>query len=240
MKFHYTIIGLVLLDLLIVFIELILSLLSLPCYTEEQKLYFSEHGLMDLPVPTNCKLPESHGTETADWFLWALSTTLLTIFVVELFAAGIAFGFITRYKKPIYMIDAIVVLSSFVSEIYFKFGKASLRAAPSTLIALRMSKIIRAVHAITHSIVVKSHAIISRVRTAKAILETSYHNLSSMFEQQERKISYLRSKATQVTDMELDEYVEKGRRERDGSGDLKETRSELKMEYNLVEQQFSI
>ncbi|KAJ7849175.1 hypothetical protein B0H13DRAFT_2361452 [Mycena leptocephala] len=195
-KFHYVIISMVLLDLLVVFIELIIALLNLPCFTEEQKLYFAQHGIVELPLPANCKLQETNASDDAERFLWSLSVTLLSIFIAELIAAGIAFGFVTHFRKPIYMVDAII---------------SSLKSAPSTLIALRLSKIVRAVHAITHSIGLKNQAIIKRVEAAKAVLEASHQQISSMFEQQEWKISYLRAKVTQVTDTELEDYVRQHR-----------------------------
>lgn len=204
----------VLLDLLVVFIELIIALLNLSCFTEEQKLYFAQHGIVELPLPASCKLQETNASDDAEWFLWLLSVTLLSIFIAELIEAGIAFGFVTHFRKPIYMVDAIIVTVSFTVEVYFKFAKSSLKSAPSTLIALRLSKIVRAVHAITHSIGLKNQAIIKRVEAAKAVLEASHQQISSMFEQQEWKISYLRAKVTQVTDTELEDYVRQHRREK--------------------------
>ncbi|KAJ7573651.1 hypothetical protein C8J56DRAFT_981802 [Mycena floridula] len=224
--FHYTIIGMVLLDLLVVFVELVLALLNLPCYTEAQKEFFEEHGIDDIPRPANCKLEESTALTNADWFLWSVSVFLLSLFVIELILAGFAFG-IKHFKKPIYFIDAVIVTASLTLEVYFKFGEAgNLKTAPSALIALRLWKIVRAVHAIAHSVELKNQTIIKQIKAAKANLEASYEHVTELLEQQEWKILYLRKRAPQVTDDELDHHVQEQVLERE----KKESREEFSNE----------
>ena len=103
--FHYTVIGLVILDLVIVFIDLVVSLLNLPCLTEEQLQWFEEHNIDELPPTPNCKLAESPALEGGEWFLWAFSVFLLSLFAIELILSLFAFG-PKHFKKPIYFSSA--------------------------------------------------------------------------------------------------------------------------------------
>ncbi len=48
-KYHYTIITLVIVDLVVAFIDLVLSLLNLSCYSEEQKEIFAHLGEENVP-----------------------------------------------------------------------------------------------------------------------------------------------------------------------------------------------
>lgn len=220
--FHYTIICLVIFDLIVVFIDLVLSLLNLPCYTELQLAYFEEHGLVDVPESSSCKLKESAALTGGEWFLWALSVFLLSIFVLELIASGIAFG-LRHFKKPLYFIDALIVSISLILEIYFKVGDGGrLETAPSAIIALRLWKIVRAVHAIAHTIELKNQEIIKEVKLAKDQLEAEHQEVTDVLEQQQLRISYLRQRAPQVSDGELDEYVEKEFQKRDTGKHLRE------------------
>src|ERR1700677_5110613 len=70
--FHYTVIGMVMFDLLVVFIDLVVSLLNLPCYTDAQREQFRALGVNDPPEPPSCILHDSNGLTAATWFLWAI------------------------------------------------------------------------------------------------------------------------------------------------------------------------
>lgn len=235
--FHITIICMVLTDLVIVFIELTLTLLNLPCYTDAQLEGFAELGIPEdrLPPPEGCQLHESSALEKGDTALWAISVSLLSIFVIELFLSGVAFGFYRHFKKPIYLIDAIIVSVSLILEVYFRYGNsgANLHNAPSTIIILRMWKIVRAVHAIAHSIEMKNQSVINRLKTTRDQLETAYQHVTEALEQQQFQIQYLRRKAPDVNDAELNAYADEEVRklkekEESVSEDVKEDPTDVK------------
>jgi hypothetical protein len=208
-RFHYTVIGMVMFDLIVVFIDLVLSLLNLPCFTEDQLAKFRVIGLNNPPESANCILHESSALTGADWFLWSLSVSLLSCFMLEVLASLFAFG-PRHFKKPLYAIDGAVVTASLVMEVFFRFGDhGKLGASPSALIVLRLWKIVRAIHAIAHSIELKNQAIIQEVQAAKAHVEEEHHQAAEALERDELKIQYLRMKAPEVQDTELDEHVEK-------------------------------
>jgi hypothetical protein len=230
-SFHYTVIGLVILDLVIVFIDLVVSLLNLPCLTDEQREWFEEHQIEELPPTPNCKLPDSSALEGGEWFLWAFSVALLSLFTIELFLSLIAFG-PKHFKKPIYFIDAIVVIASLTLEVYFKVGDGGrLETVPSAIIALRLWKIVRAVHAIAHSIELKNQEIIKQVKSAKSQVEESLDQVSQILEAEQLKIDYLREKNPSIGDAELEHYVDSHMRERrkmrDSSTEMDEKVSEV-------------
>jgi hypothetical protein len=207
--FHYTIIGMVMFDLIVVFIDVVISLLNLPCFTDVQLEKFRELGVDDPPESTSCILHESNALIGADWFLWGLSVFLLSCFMLEVIASLFAFG-PRHFKKPLYAIDGIVVTASLVMEIFFRFGDhGKLGDSPSALIVLRLWKIVRAIHAIAHSIELKNQAIIQEVQAAKAQVEEEHHQASEALERDHLKIQYLRTKVPEVQDTELEEHVEK-------------------------------
>ncbi|TFK34988.1 hypothetical protein BDQ12DRAFT_688853 [Crucibulum laeve] len=208
--FHYTVIGLVIFDLVIVFIDLVLSMLSLSCYTEEQKARFEELGLEDVPEPSSCLLHESTALNNGEWFLWAVSVFLLGLFVLEIFASLIAFGW-RRFLKPLYGIDMLVVFASFIMEIYFRFAHHGVEAgsSPAALVVLRLWKIVRAIHAIAHSIELKNQTIIEEVKEAKRQVEVEHHETEALLRRDRLKIEYLQARAiSAVSETELDKYVD--------------------------------
>jgi len=208
--FHYTIIGMVMFDLVIVFIDLVISLLNLPCFTEDQLEKFRELGLTeDPPESPNCILHESNALKGGEWFLWGLSVFLLSCFMVEVFASLFAFG-PRHFKKPLYAIDALVVTASLTMEVFFKFGNhGELGSSPSALIVLRMWKIVRAIHAIAHSIELKNQAIIKEVVAAKTQVEEEHQQAEEELERERLMLQYLRAKVPEVEDTELEEHVVK-------------------------------
>jgi hypothetical protein len=219
-KFHYAIIGLVILDMVIVFVDLVVSLLSLPCPTDAQLEFFKEHGLDELPSYPRCKLRETPSLEAGEWALWSLSIVLLGIFCIELFLSLIAFG-PKHFKKPIYAIDAIVVSASLVLEVFFKFADGGkLETAPSAIITLRLWKIVRAIHAIAHSIELKNKEIIRAVKKAKAEVEETMVDLEKALEREQVANTYYREQAPHVKEEDVDRYVEKEMREREKEDDL--------------------
>ncbi|KIY50227.1 hypothetical protein FISHEDRAFT_71839 [Fistulina hepatica ATCC 64428] len=207
-KFHYTIIGLVILDLVIVFVDLVISLLQAPCFSDEQLESFKESGI-NPPENSGCVLPDSTSVTDAEWVLWALSVFLLALFVLELLASLFAFGW-RHFTKILFAVDAIVVVASFILEIYFKFGDdGKLETNPSALIVLRLWKIVRAIHAIAHSIELKNQAIIKEIKGAKAEAEEEHSQTRDLLEREQLKLDYLRSQVPHVDDAALETYVER-------------------------------
>ncbi|KZO95024.1 hypothetical protein CALVIDRAFT_538501 [Calocera viscosa TUFC12733] len=207
-KFHYTIIGLVILDLVAVFLDLTLSLLTLACFTDDQLAYFLSFGITNAPESPSCVLHESTALNGADWFLWALSVFLLGIFVMEIFASFFAFG-PTHFLKPLYAIDAIVVIASLIMEVYFKFaddGKSG--SSPAALIVLRLWKIVRAIHAIAHSIELKNQSIIKAVREAMEEVQEEQKSLSNHLERAQIKVAYLKDECPNVKEDEIERFVD--------------------------------
>jgi hypothetical protein len=199
----------VMFDLIVVFIDLVISLLNLPCYTPEQLEQFRALGIEDPPESTSCILHESTALTNGDWFLWSVSVFLLSIFMIEVILSLFAFG-PRHFAKPLYAIDGIVVTASLVMEIFFKFGAhGKLGSSPSALIVLRLWKIIRAIHAIAHSIELKNQTIIKEVQAAKAQVEEEHQIAADALERDQLRIQYLRTKAPPVDDTELEDYVEK-------------------------------
>jgi hypothetical protein len=170
--FHHTIIGLVITDMVLVIIGLVIELLHTPCTTEEQLQWFAQHHYTVLPPTPKCKIPDSYALMVGDWLLWATSVFLLFIFVMDLSASGTAFGFKAHFKQPLYAIDAVVVIASIVIEVIFRFADGGkLEMTPTVIILLRLWKIVRAIHAIAHSIELKNEQLIKAVKDAKRELE---------------------------------------------------------------------
>lgn len=68
-------------------------------------------------------------------------------------------------------------------------GRAG-RAAVA-IVVLRLWKIIRAIHAVAHSISVKNHLLIKKIREAQSVIEEEKFNTEQMMEKQEIKLEYL-------------------------------------------------
>jgi hypothetical protein len=199
----------VMFDLLVVFVDLVVSLLNLPCYTPEQREQFLALGVADPPEPPSCILHESSGLTAGNWFLWSVSVFLLSCFMLEVLVSLFAFG-PRRFKKPLYAVDALVVTASLIMELAFKFAKSGkLESSPSALIVLRLWKIVRAIHAIAHSIELKNQTIISEVKVAKAQVEEEHRAAAVELERDQIKIQYLRLRSPHVEDAELEAYVER-------------------------------
>jgi hypothetical protein len=138
-----------------------------------------------------CLLPYSIHLEHADLFLFYFSFLLLTIFVIEVFISIYAFG--RKYcKSPLYLLDGMIVLSSFIMELYFHYGNVGQAGrAASALILLRLWKIVRAIHAVGHSISIKNRLLIERIRDAQILLEKEKYQAEQTLEKQEIKVNYL-------------------------------------------------
>jgi hypothetical protein len=108
---------------------------------------------------SECLLPLSRSVDDGELALFYISLILISTFVLEIFAAFYAFGW-RRYTKLLYLFDAIVVLVSFILEVYFHFGNVvKIGRAAAGLVVLRLWKIIRAIHAIAHTMALRNHII---------------------------------------------------------------------------------
>lgn len=206
-RYHYTIIGLVIFDLLVVFIDLVISILTLSCYSENQLDVFEESGLYDVPEPTTCLLHESSALVDGEWFLWAISVFLLSLFTTELLVTLFGWG-LQRLKKPIFTVDLVIVVVSLFLEIFFRFSpNHNTSASPAALVFLRLWKIIRAIHAVAHSVEMKNQSIIRQLMAAKQEIEEEHRATDLRARRAEYKISYLREHASDVSSELLEDYV---------------------------------
>lgn len=176
-KFHYFVIGLVLLDLIIVLVELILSL----NIAEEV-------------------IPETHNVEDVEFALFIIGASILGFFVLEIL---LKFTFIgpRHFLNVWQFVDVIVVFSSFIMEIYFHVQEHAeeeadrahalldlelhnhvseedkgnhshvSRVTATALVIIRLWKFVRIIHAVAHAVEIKNHIVIEHVEKAKGIAE---------------------------------------------------------------------
>jgi len=138
-----------------------------------------------------CLLPYSPDLTRGELFLFYFSVVLLIIFVLEIFISFYTFGW-RHYKKLLYLMDGIIVFSSFVMEIYFHYGIIGRAGrAAAAIVVLRLWKIVRAIHAVAHSITLKNHLLIKKIQEAQLIIEEEKLNTEQMLEKQEIKLEYL-------------------------------------------------
>jgi hypothetical protein len=139
----------------------------------------------------SCLLPYSKNLHGGELFLFYLSLFLLIIFVLEIFISFYALGW-RHYKKLLYLMDAIIVFSSFIMEIYFHYGNIGRAGrAAAAIVVLRLWKIVRAIHAVAHSITLKNHLLIKKIQEAQIIIEEEKFNTERLLEKQQIKLEYL-------------------------------------------------
>lgn len=229
-EFHYFIIALVITDIIVVFVDLILGLfkeihhllnrrffplaqLSSPCLTDDEMLYYNTTDQRD-----SCLLPLSSSLLRGETFLFYLSLILLMIFVIDVVVSFYAFGW-QHYRNPLYLMDGIIVVSSFVMEIYFHYGNIGRAGrAAAAMVVLRLWKIVRAIHAVAHSITVKNHLLIKKIREAQTAIEEDKLNAEQIMEKQEIKLEYLinilKTSGKSPNLLQIDNYVEQTYQER--------------------------
>ncbi|CAF1534750.1 unnamed protein product [Rotaria sp. Silwood1] len=184
-KFNYVIILLVFTDLIVVLVDLVLAQLSSPCLTEEEMKFYNTTEQRD-----TCLLNHSIHLVHADLFLFYFSVLLLITFVLEIFISFYAFGW-KYYMNPIYIVDSIIVFSSFIMEMYFHYGNIGRAGrAAAAIVILRLWKIIRAIHAVAHSITLKNRVMIKKIQEARLLLEEEKQQTEQLLEKQDIKIEY--------------------------------------------------
>lgn len=138
----------------------------------------------------SCLLPPSKDLHNGELFLFYLSACLLLIFVAELVLSFSAFGW-RHYSNPLYFLDGLIVLTSFLMELYFHFGNLGRAGrAAAAIVILRLWKIVRAIHAVAHSITVKNRLLIKKIREAQTIIEEEKKTTEKMLEKQQIKVEY--------------------------------------------------
>jgi hypothetical protein len=134
--------------------------------------------------PSECLLPLSRSVDDGELALFYISLILISTFVLEIFAAFYAFGW-RRYTKLLYLFDAIVVLVSFILEVYFHFGNVvKIGRAAAGLVVLRLWKIIRAIHAIAHTMALRNHIIVEEIEQAREMLNDEKLHAEKTIDQQ--------------------------------------------------------
>jgi hypothetical protein len=158
-----------------------------------------------------CLLKHSANLNRTELFLFYFSVLLLTLFVLEVFLSFYAFGW-KYYKNPLYLLDGGIIFASFIMEIYFHYeyiGRAG-RAA-SAIIILRLWKIIRAIHAVAHSITLRNRLLIKKIQEAKILLEEEKEQTEQTLEKQEIKLEYFINMLTKLGKLpstgQIDSYV---------------------------------
>lgn len=139
----------------------------------------------------SCLLDHSHSLADGETFLFVCSVSLLVIFVLEVFLCIYAYG--SKYfRNPLYVLDGSVVIASFIMEFYFHFGDIGRAGrAASAIVILRLWKVIRAVHAVAHSITLKNQLLIQKIQEAKVLLEKEKEEAEETLEKQDIKLEYL-------------------------------------------------
>ncbi|UJR10875.1 hypothetical protein I4U23_015062 [Adineta vaga] len=204
--FHYIIILLVVTDLIIVLIDLVLAQLSSPCLTDDEMEQYNTTEQRD-----SCLLEHSPSLVRADLFLFYFSVLLLSLFVLEVFISFYAFGW-KYFKNPLYLLDGLIVCASFIMELYFHYGNIGRAGrAAAAIVILRLWKIVRAIHAVAHSITLKNRLLIRKIQEAKVILEEEKLHTEQTLEKQEIKIEYFVNILTTMgrlpTTKQIDKYV---------------------------------
>ena len=133
------------------------------------------------------------------------------MFVLEIFLVLYAFGW-KYYTNPLYLLDGIIVLASFIMEMYFHYGNIGRAGrAASAIVILRLWKIVRAIHAVAHSITIKNRLLIRKIQEAKLLLEEEKQQTEQTLEKQDIKLEYfvdlLKTTGKLPSSNQIDKYV---------------------------------
>jgi cell division protein FtsL len=161
----------------------------------------------------DCLIRPSQQLDDGELALYFISLVIICIFVLEILSAFYAFGW-RRYTKILFLLDAIIVLTSFILEVYFHFGNA-LKAgrASAALVVLRMWKVVRAIHAIAHSISLRNHMIVEKIKEAETTLQEEIAEAEKTILEQKNKINdltnLLEKTGTQTNPEQIDGFTRK-------------------------------
>ncbi|KXN72434.1 hypothetical protein CONCODRAFT_77802 [Conidiobolus coronatus NRRL 28638] len=216
--FHYTIICLVMLDLVVILAELLLTLYAAEgAISKNDAIHKAENGLT------------------------IVSLCILCVFVTEILTKLLLVG--PRYLfNAWHLLDAIVVIASFVLEIYVlaapspfgagetthavedvtSGGKAhhlmmnlirrsgggddgghsggeNAKKATAPLVIIRLWKFIRIIHAVAHSVEMKNKAVIERIKKEHNECDQKIKNYMDIIENLKREVDV---KETKITELE--------------------------------------
>jgi hypothetical protein len=109
---------------------------------------------------------------------------------LEIFVSVYAFGW-KYYKNLLYLLDGAIVFASFIMEMYFHLGNIGRAGrAASAIVILRLWKIVRAIHAVAHSITLKNRLLIKKIQEARILLENEKQMTEQTLEKQEIKLDH--------------------------------------------------
>lgn len=156
-----------------------------------------------------CILEYSIHLKRTELFLFYISVLLIGIFVLEVLISLYALG--SKYwKNPFCLLDGIVVFASFIMEIYFHYGyMGKAGRAASVIIVLRLWKIIRAVHAVAHSLSLKNRLLIKKIEEAKSVLEEEREQIEQTLEKQNIKLNYFINLLTNLGKLPSKQHIDK-------------------------------
>ncbi|KAI9345804.1 hypothetical protein DFJ73DRAFT_960704 [Zopfochytrium polystomum] len=208
-NWHYAIIALVLLDLLLVFVDIVLSL-NTACTPPEK-----EEGGDDpttTPTATNATLNHllalafslssgaaavnkstestaavgctpnirpSAGLSTLEDALFWISTSLLIVFAADVLLHLYVEG-LRMFKSLVTSFDAVVVYSSLVMVLVFKYTNTG-QSGSSAIVALRIWKMIRVMHAMSASIEMSHQRTIRAIKSANEAISAACRRTAQVF-----------------------------------------------------------
>jgi hypothetical protein len=160
----------------------------------------------------SCLLPYSIHLSRGELFLFYFSVFLLITFVAEVFMTFYAFGW-RHYKNPLFLTDAVIVFASFIMEMYFHYGNIGRAGrAAAAIVILRLWKILRAIHAVAHSITLKNRLLIKKIQEAQIIIEEEKQTTEQMLQKQDIRVEYLANLLKSIgklpTTQQLETYVD--------------------------------
>lgn len=162
-----------------------LAELSAACFTDEE---IEEYNLTE--QRESCLIEHSIHLKRTELFLFYISITLLSCFVLEVFVSLYTFRW-KYFRNPLYLLDGSIVIASFIMEICFHYGDLGhAKRAASAIMILRLWKIVRAVHAVAHSLTMKNRLLIKKIEEAKVILEEERVQIEEILEKQNIKVDF--------------------------------------------------
>lgn len=181
-RVHVGVVALVLLDCVAVVAEVLIDLSN--CNTAEEAAEAAlaaleaanasaTHGEGGSPPPPH----GGHGP-VAEGFHIA-SVFILSIFLVEILAKVVAHG-IAFFKKPAEVFDAVIVITSFALDLTVS-GEAGAEVV-ELLLLLRMWRVTRILHGITHAIHVQAHEKLQHERGLRRKVEAELKALRAQYE----------------------------------------------------------
>jgi hypothetical protein len=98
-------------------------------------------------------------------------------------------------------------------EMYFHYGNIGRAGrAAAAIVILRLWKILRAIHAVAHSITLKNRLLIKKIQEAQIIIEEEKQTTEQMLQKQDIRVEYLANLLKSIgklpTTQQLETYVD--------------------------------